>query len=220
MPVVTVSTLPRLLSTLDGFTIAHGQIGIYLSYGSATIAHNIIKANTNTSSGAGVCASYSSPIIANNWIVANAVLPGLNLASGGGMYISECQGVSRVNNTVVGNIGVPYYGTHGPGAIYVGNCPLGDITNNIVAHNSSGIVIETRTGATAYNNDLYSNLDTGSYLQPGTNGNISADPGFVDASHCDFHITGSGCKNQERVRLSLPDDYHFDGGPAETARST
>ena len=111
LPVVTVSTLPRLLSTLDGFTIAHGQIGIYLSYGSATIAHNIIKANTNTSSGAGVCASYSSPIIANNWIVANAVLPGLNLASGGGMYISECQGVSVVNNTVVGNIGVPYYGT-------------------------------------------------------------------------------------------------------------
>lgn len=213
LPVVTINTVPALTCTVDGFTIAHGDRGIKLNYGSATIAHNIIKANSAVSQGGGIYAYHSQPVIANNWIAANTTLLErlIYYSYGGGVSLSYCPSAAVLNNTVVGNQSIT--GGGGGGSVYLSACPLASVTNNIVAFNSHGILIESSTGATAYNNDLYSNPnDTSAFLQPGSNGNVAADPGFVDAAHCDFHITGSGCKDLGLDTVPLPDAFDIDGG--------
>jgi hypothetical protein len=95
------------------------------------------------------------------------------------MNITECASNLKVfSNTVIGGSGIWIQG---------GNYP--DIRNNIVAYANVGIEIWADTVTIAYNNiwdckTPYSGVSD----QTGINGNISADPGFIDRANGDFHF--------------------------------
>lgn len=214
--VITMSNVSGC--TVDGFTIVNGKAGAYnggggagmrLTQSSAVIAHNIMKGNVAVSSGGGISASSSSLSVVNNWIVGNLVTQNISgNAFGSAIDLYSCPNALIANNTMVGNTSSGY--SSWVNSVSVRSSSGALVANNIVAFSSHGIAIDGT--ATAFNNDLYQITNNGSgFVQPGTSGNISADPGFVDAAHCDFHITGSGCKNLGLDTVSLPDALDIDG---------
>jgi len=95
------------------------------------------------------------------------------------MNITQCASNLKIfNNTVTGADGIWIQG---------GNAP--DIRNNVVANADNGIELWVDTATIAYN-DVWNcnNNYSGVQDQTGKNGNISADPGFRDPGHHDFHF--------------------------------
>jgi predicted outer membrane repeat protein len=210
--VVTSPDGATTTTRIDGFTIRNGigklasgnrfGGGIYCSSSSPTIANNIITGNSADDGAGIVCEKNSSPTIVNNTIAGNTAsqlgggiyceyyasptIAGNVIAAnktnhhGGGVFCGYYSSPSIDNNTITGNNA----GEHG-GAIYSStSSPL--ITNTIVAFNSSGIW-SSDTETLQYN-CVYGNTDynyTGVADPTGTNGNIMADPVFVDADGAD-----------------------------------
>ena len=201
-----------LASTLDGFVVQGGQIGIYCEYGSP-----IISNNTVTHNGQGILSDSGSPIISSNMIRDNlssgidcgpavvtgnvirnnggtGVYGGLsaiqnNLITGnasGGVYVWNNAKV--YNNTVVGN------SAGAGGGVYLAGTAI--LRNNLIAFNTSGIATTSPmlTPVLEYNCVFGNgNQDYSAGLSPGA-GSISEDPGLASTSYGNVHIQpGSPC---------------------------
>jgi parallel beta-helix repeat protein len=168
-----------------------GGISLFAA-GSPTISNNVISNNVaNGGSGGGISlGNASDALITNNMIFGN------NAFQGGGIYWLvplDQVGPNVVNNSVANNNAA--FGT----AVFAdGFDAAARLQNNILVGSGSEAVLECG----AFNdlnppviafNDVFnagSGLGYGGTCtdQTGVNGNISADPSFVDASTGDFHI--------------------------------
>jgi hypothetical protein len=160
--------------------------------GAPTIMGNVIRANSAYGEGGGMwIVNHSDALIVQNTIIGNQA------AQGGGIYWgvpSGSRGPILVNNTIADNQG------QGSGIFATGFDAQAELFNNIVlgASGQSAIYCEQyydpsppvlksnnvfSAGAAAYEGacgDL-----------TGTNGNISADPLFVDPTSSDYHLGAS-----------------------------
>jgi parallel beta-helix repeat protein len=206
--------------------------GLYLCYASPTIANNTITGN-GALYGGGLYLTSSSPAIANNTItgngapyggglylydssatIANNTISG-NSASfaGGGLYL-PFSSPTIANNTITGN-DAPY-----GGAMYL-DSPSPMIANNIIAFNTSGVC---RTGGTptlrcncVYGNTAYNY--SGLTDPTGTDGNISADPRFVQYPSNLHLLPDSPCLDAGD-NAAVPADAPDLDGDGDTAEPT
>jgi serine protease len=180
-----------LNNVITGNTHGSGAGGVELfSAGTPTISGNVIKDNVGWFGGGMSLANYSDATITNNIIAGNRG------AQGGGIYVSVpfgARGPLVVNNTIAANQANDGLAVYASGffaqTAFVNNILVGDGTASIVecegTFDPSPPIIRF--------NDVY-NGGTGSEYggtctdQTGVNGNISADPSFVDAAGGDFHI--------------------------------
>ena len=192
---------------IDGFTITGGAAtalggppsggGVYCYRASPTVRNNIVTGNSASgltgAYGGGIYCFESDARIINNLVTHNTLSASVSpqTKSGAGIY---CNGGAPlcVGNTVCDN-------SQG-GGVYLANCDAA-LHNNLIAFNDAGVVASGATVALR-NNDVYGNvfLIVRNYAgipdPTGTNGNISADPDFVDKAAEDYHLLGdSPCIN-------------------------
>jgi hypothetical protein len=184
-------TVQLLNNVITGNTHDSGAGGVALfAAGTPTISGNVIKDNVGWIGGGMSLENVSDATITNNIIVGNQG------AQGGGIYLSVpygARGPLVVNNTVAAdraNTGLALYA--------VGFDAQSRFVNNILVGDGTASIVEC-DGTYDPNppifqfNDVY-NSGTGAAFggtcagQIGVNGNISADPSFVDAAGGDFHI--------------------------------
>ncbi len=186
-----------------------GGGGIYVYY----LSNPLIERNTITqnesSNGAGIGVfATSNPTIRNNMIINNI--------NGAGIRIKGASVPVITGNTIAGNTASPTYG--GGVDCITDSAPV--IVNNIIASNgnSYGIYASTIPPIIRYNN-VWAN-GAGNYNsvisdQTDVNGNISADPRFVDADINDFHLAySSPCINAGDPNFApATDETDFEGDP-------
>ncbi|MCJ7778145.1 MAG: right-handed parallel beta-helix repeat-containing protein [Sedimentisphaerales bacterium] len=172
--------------------------------------------------GGGIGLFRASTLIRNNLICGNKA------TEGGGIWIQYEGSNKVVNNTIVGNTA----DLEGAG-IAVAWGVYSPIINNIIANNGSGggiYVISSASLPSEPNiiaNDLWNNED-GNYLgdindPTGTGGNISADPGFVDAGYWDANGTPEDPNDDYRVQGDYRIGYYSpcrDSGSLDNAPET
>jgi serine protease len=189
--IVGAGTVRLLSNLITGNTHESGAGGVELfSAGTPTISGNVIKDNVGWIGGGMSLVNFADATITNN------VITGNRGAQGGGLYVSVpfgARGPLVVNNTIAANqanTGLAVYATgFFSQTAFVNNILVGDGTASVVecdgTFDPSPPIIRF--------NDVY-NSGTGSEYggvctdQSGVNGNISADPSFVDAAGGDFHI--------------------------------
>ena len=170
------STYPTITNnTIQGNHADNYGGGIYC-YLSATpiLANNRLIGNDAVYDGGGIyCYRTARPTITSNLIVANTA------AQGGGIGCDTHTMLTIANCTIAGNRAYDGGGIH---------CTLYmslSIINTIIAFNSSGLNISAAATPSLGYNCAYGNVAYNYWqmLDPtGTNGNISADPRFVNAS--------------------------------------
>jgi serine protease len=184
-------TVQLLNNTITGNTHDSGAGGVALfAAGTPTITGNVIKDNTGWSSGGMSLENVSDATITNNIIVGNQG------AQGGGISVGVpfgARGPLVVNNTVAANranSGLAVYATgFDAQASFVNNILVGAGTASVVECDGT---FDPNPPSFQFN-DVY-NSGTGAAFggtctgQAGMNGNISADPAFVDPGDGDFHI--------------------------------
>ena len=214
--------------TVDGVYTCGGGVCFINSY--VEIVNCVFELNEATTTynsfarGGGIYMESDSSKIINTLIKSNeayslyAVGGG---ALGGGIFIDEGSTTKILGNIIILNDTAPYY--FGGDGIFVFNAPSVDITNCTLYNNTQqGIwcyyVCCNITNTIIWNhsaNDLYGvlsstkitycNIEDGNFN--GTNGNISSNPQFVDASTGDFRIKNiSPCidaGNDDAPSLSL-----------------
>ncbi|MBN1676593.1 MAG: right-handed parallel beta-helix repeat-containing protein [Kiritimatiellae bacterium] len=143
----------------------------------SAVTHNDIVRNTAEHDGGGLYCYSASPSVRNNTLRANEA------TSGGAVYLKSSS-ATLLNNTLSEN-----HADYRAAGIYAEQSPA-TLVNNIIAFGSSGIYSEG-SSPTLRNNCLYGNW-TNDYLgvSAGT-GDIASDPGFIDASAGDFHLTAA-----------------------------
>ncbi len=180
---------------------ALGGGGIYIYYLSAPLVEQNLITQNYSSNGAGIGVYWeSNPIIRNNLITGNF--------AGAGIRIVDS--VSTItNNTISYNEkdGIQYESNASP-----------VITNNIITSNGSkGINASSTTGTITYNNAWGNSAGNYSSLigEPaGINGNISAEPEFIDFDNNDYHLNYfSPCINAGDPNTTTTDINDFDGQP-------
>jgi len=225
-------------SVVSGFTIKEGKLwggygaGIYCNSSSPTITNNTITANSADYGGGIYCSSYSSPIITNNTITANSAVGTLSPGNGGGIYCTSSS-PTITNCIITGNEALGESNAYG-GGIYctsystITNCTitgnrayrprhdLGGVGGGIYCDTSSSTVLNTILW-----NDNPDEIDgsiTVTYSDvkggwPGE-GNIDADPLFVDPSSDNYHLQASSpCIDAGTYSGAPPDD--LDGNPRD-----
>jgi Right handed beta helix region/Abnormal spindle-like microcephaly-assoc'd, ASPM-SPD-2-Hydin/Disaggregatase related len=188
-PLITGNTITN--NSLDGGGFGGGIEVSYFS--SPTIQNNYIAGNSAYNSGGGIdLESYLAPVVVQNIIVNNSIGGG---GSGGGIYVEGPSSATDVvaNNTIVGNTAFD-----GSSGIFTDVLSPIVITNNIVvaASGQNGIVCSpfSSTFPTFSHNDVTSPGSGGQAWSSNcasaaqSNGNISADPQFVDAANGDYHL--------------------------------
>jgi hypothetical protein len=206
-----------------------GAVGLSQSF--AWIHGNLVSNNTAATGGAISAHDNSFPLIERNRIVDNTA------SAGGGVYMDGASSMVRdnlitrnvalvgsalkangvrdypivTNNTFVGN-----KTTAGqPARASVYTFGQGSLVNNIVAYNDAGI--EWR--GDIRNNNAYANTayNFAAYAGPnpvGRNGNISADPLFVNRSSEDYHLgLGSPARDTGQDGVVVSGERDIDGGP-------
>ena len=183
--------------------------------GSPQIVGNIIRNNAwpgSSGSGAGISVFSSSPLIEDNTITGNMAVGG----TGGGILVTFSINASVVQNVIAGNVAsegsgiyvaMPFMtnrslyvnntivgGTGQQGsAVWVGGDQTAVFYNNVV-YGLSGQDALSCNGTSAkvqfFNNDAFAPNGTGwqGSCQPGQNGNISADPEFVNFNQRNFQL--------------------------------
>ncbi|MEN6428910.1 MAG: right-handed parallel beta-helix repeat-containing protein [Phycisphaerales bacterium] len=198
---------PMVLANTEAASLLSYGGGIACIESNAVVTHNIIRNNTGFVAG-GLILYIGQATVANNLIYGNSAY------LGGGVILI---GGTLLNNTIAGNECNQELGGGYAGNAYVIFEPsLGNATvvNNIICNAGSGggLLLEGdwRGGVVACNNVW--NNSPGNYVfqdsqagliydgaddQTGKNGNISADPLFLNASFGkDYHIVfGSPCIN-------------------------
>jgi hypothetical protein len=192
--------------------LARTGAGICCYDSSPTITGNIIKQNSLTrglGGGGGIACFGGSAMIANNLIMENSAGMDTNPGGGGGIY---CAGSSMdiINNTIVGN-SASGLTEGGGGGIYFSGSSLTilTITNTILWSNTwlnpvSGEV-PSQIHAFGFGQLDISHSDVQCGIGPAGQGegNISADPLFVDADNGDYHLSnispciGTGIMTQD-----------------------
>ncbi len=152
-------------STITGFTITGGYIGIKNYHSSPTITNNTITGN-----GWYGIYSYASPhpIITNNTITGNGLY---------GIFTTRSSSPTITNNTITGNgwVGIHnYYSSP-------------TITNNIITGNGLVGIRNYYSSPTISYNDVWGNGTNYYGVSPGP-GDISADPLFVDPAAGDYRL--------------------------------
>jgi parallel beta-helix repeat protein len=149
--------------------------GIFCYKASPKISNNTIVANQAGTAGGGIFCARDSSSVSNNIIWQN------RSRSGGGISCdrSSC---NIVNDTITENVAV-----HGGGIFFDGGAIR--MSSNILWKNDDDLYAPLFTPATR---PVHSNIGDGDFM--GANGNISADPLFVDAENGDFRLSpGSPC---------------------------
>src|SRR6185437_164194 len=194
---VEVSTgSPQIIgNTITNNSLNGGGFGGGISVFSAspTIRDNYIAANSVWNSGGGINLEGSgAPVVVDNIVFNNTTLGG---CSGAGMYVQGPSSLAAVviNNTIVGNNAFD-----GSSGLYSDTLGPILISNNIVvaAPGQNGIVCSPfgSTFPTFTHNDVTLTGTDGQTWSANCasfasiNGNISADPQFVNASANDFHL--------------------------------
>lgn len=171
--------------------------GICCLVSSPTITSNTIDGNSACFGGGVYCYSYSSPPIINNTITGNSAED-----SGGGIYSTSFCSPTLINNTIIGNSAYRL-----GGGIYCGSGWHSPITNTILRDNSALYAPEIYviSGSPMI---TYCDVKGG---WPGE-GNIDADPLFVDAQNADFHLRlGSPCKDAGTSSIVFIPDTDYEG---------
>ncbi len=215
-PTITSNTITGNTATGGDGTFSYGYGGgLHLSDSSAMIVNNTITDNTVTSTsshgssyGGGLHLSNSSAMIVNNTITDNTVTNtnSYGSSSGGGLYLSSSS-PTIANNTIAGNS----TWTDGGGLYVHFSSPT--IANNIITFNASGVYLTSGAPSLHYNCVYGNTAYNYSYLTDptGTNGNISADPRFVQYPD-DLHLLpGSPCIDAGGNDLVPADALDLDG---------
>ncbi len=202
-------------STIDSTIIDGNGSGSVVTFQSGEGWNSVIQGFTITGGyatyGGGIYCMSSSPTIANNFILENACGagnggPGIYLGYGSNARIlrnvvAHCSGpcaiflyidcyAQLINNTISDNSW---------GGVSIQGDSYGYIKNNIVYNNAAyGVQAGSGSSADIVYNDVFGQDDN--YLgipdQTGINGNISADPLFVNQPAGDYHLAeGSPCIN-------------------------
>ena len=188
-------------------------VGLNIS-GQAALSHSDIRYGGNTGSGAfasGVIIVNAGSLMLSNSIVQDTLYDGVST------YGSN--GKATVANCILRNLDRAVWAFSG-GNVHVLNCTFDqnlvgidqhgggtiDVENSIIANSVQGSVIE---GAiTLRYSDLWSSYTNSTNPNGiGQNGNISADPRFVDAAHQNYRLNyGSPCIDAADGTLAPPTD--------------
>ena len=180
-------------NAIDNVITGNHFSGIYTSYGVPVIRGNLITNNTHYYDGAGIAlfSPGTGTVVDGNTITNNTAN---GTKGGGGLFIANGSPVTITNNVIANNTAMSLVG----GAIYAVNTGS-FVRNNTITGNNSGIY----TARTMYIdntilwgngsdevNDVYA-VVSHSIVQGGVadiDGNIDADPSFVDAANGDYHL--------------------------------
>lgn len=181
-PVVTILTFGDR-SAVDGFRIQNGRYaagaGLAVT-GSPRIEHNLVVLNDTVGNGGALFSQFGSPRIANNVFAVNSADAG----RGAGLFLDPPAGHRPV---VIHNDFLDHSSTNAGAAIWLGTHATFEVTDNIIAFNTSGIGGENVTASLA-RNCLFQNATNDFSGVPAGNGNVFADPGFVDWRQLRFHL--------------------------------
>ncbi len=157
--------------------------------GGATVSDNAITGNSSTGPGGGIYC-LGSITITNNAITGNTASG--SYGAGGGIYCSASS-PAITNNTISENTATS------AGGIYCYYHCSPATCNNIVAFNSSGMYTDSTGAPAMQHDDVYGNTAynySGMTNPTGTNGNISADPLYVNSAGGNYSLSaGSPCIN-------------------------
>lgn len=241
--VVTFESGEAAMSVLEGFTLRNGNAsfgaGMTMSGSSPTIVGNIFDTNTQGAGGfgAGIGGNSASPIVERNIFMNNScdnqflsgVVSFVNTSSPrvvNNIFVNNpCREINMTlpegnspqfsNNTIVGNrVGVRVDGRV--------NTTLQLYRNNIIVGNEIGLEVDFGSEAnnpTRKNNLVFNNVTNfvGISDQTGINGNISAEPLFLDLANSDFHLhpDSPAIDTGDNTEPGLP-EKDFDGDPRIT----
>ena len=209
--------------TIDSTIIDAGGSGSVVTFDSGEDSNSVIRGFTLTrghsTHGGGIYCMSSSPTIADNFIVENACAegeggPGIYLGYGSNARIlrnvvARCSGpcaiflhvgcyARLINNTISDNTW---------GGVSIQGNSYGYLKNNILCNNAPYGVHVSESWAEILYNDTYGhdNNYIGIPDQTGINGNISADPLFVNQPAGDYHLAeGSPCIDAGDPADSVP----------------
>jgi hypothetical protein len=190
-------------SVVDGFTITNGYdwLGgaVLCEYSSPTITNCVFHQNAAEWYGGAMENYYSSPVVSNCIFSGNRILD-----SGNGGAIDNDASSPTITNCTFHNNSADY-----GGAIYDNN-PATTVTNSILWANNAA------NGPQIYGNCSvsYCNVQGGF----SGDGNIDADPNFVDADNNDCHLRWhSPCIDAgDPAYVPQPDETDIDGEPRVT----
>ena len=161
--------------------IASSGAGIFSNYpGAPTIAFNIIRRNTSSGNGGGICGGNTNPPdIYGNIVSENSA------ENGGGMYFARCQ--PKVDNNVISD----NLAMNNGGGICIGSA-FTTVRNSIIWGNQA-----LNAGAEIYQGSDIDPIIIFCNVYGGWEGvgNIDADPLFRDPENGDFHLMSTECSD-------------------------
>jgi hypothetical protein len=198
--VVTFNSDEDASSVIRGFTLTGGQGyyggGIYCYASSPKIEDNFLVGNASSYGGSAIYCYRSAAEIYRNLAV--------HCYGSSAIQLSYDCDVKAINNTVCNNTGT---------GLSVDFGSTGSVRNNIFCANlGSGIGVSSDSWCDVSYSDVYDNEQNYSGIpdQTGMNGNISANPLFVDTSAGDYHLSsGSPCLDAGNPAEGVPPG----GGP-------
>ncbi len=202
------------VSSADG-----GGIALFAA-GSPTITGNVISNNSAASFGAG---GGISLVNASNALITNNVIVGNTSAEGGGIYWlvpSGYSGPTVMNNTVADNSGAAVFADgYDVASRLVNNILVGSGAQAVLECGSfndpNPPVIEYNDVFNAGSGPRYGGICTD---QTGLNGNISADPLFVDPATGNYHLRASSPAVDSGLNAGAP-ATDIDGDPRPQDRN-
>ena len=193
----TRTTITNNIISGNAADISGGGVYVY-EESAATITINIISGNRSLSNGGGICCFEADlATLKNNTIYGNRAD-----SDGGGIYLYKTSPAYVTNNTISGNTA-----GSGGGGIHSFDSALIYITNTILWNNTAPTGPEMLGGNPVV---TYSNVKGGWTGE----GNIDADPLFVDPAAGDFHIAfDSPCRSAGTRDAFFFPGTDFEGDP-------